>query len=245
VDALGALNWVDYIALAIVMAGLGAGIRRGAAESVVTLAASLAALVLALHLTPAVAQAAERRWAIEQRITPFLARNLPLPDGSGQIPYSPPALSLYLHLLPSSNQPAAAALAALVGGPAPHAAQPTLQLYLAGLLAQRVLGVAAFAAVLGAVRLASATALLPVARFVRRRPRSAAQRLGAAVLGALTGGLEAAGVTVLMAALAAVPLLAASATGIRRSGLVRPALLLAVHLAPGSSAWLRPWLDWV
>ena len=239
---------LDWVVLALLATGLITGLRRGFVRALAGALVTLLALALAVHLGPRAAAYAVAHWNARAALAGFLARYLPLPDGSGQIPYSPSALALLLQQLQSQGDltPAyAASLHGLLGtaGPAPPAS--TLDAYIDGLLAARLLALAAFTVVLSA----ALAVLGPLAGLFARRVPGGWAGVSNAALGALFGAAERlVHITVLLAvlaALSAMPVLAALATVTRDSRYAPVLLAVLRHAVPASDQWLQSWLLWV
>jgi uncharacterized membrane protein required for colicin V production len=243
-------NWVDWLIVIAVGSGLLAGLRQGAVLSLAGLAAAAAAVGLAIHFGPILAAAAEAHWHLQRQLADFLQRYMPLPDGSGAVPYSPAALQLFLHQAvqgAGAPQPYLQAISALLHTPGATATATTLGGYIDGLLAQRLLSFAAFLAVL----MVGEAVLLGCARLAfggvaRQGLSGVANALGGAALGGLERLVEVSAVLALLAAVSVLPELGGVASALHGSRWA-PVLLGALRhlLPPGTPGGLAAWIAWV
>lgn len=238
--ALRPENWLDWAILIYVGLGLWQGLRRGLVLSLVGIAATILALVLAVHLGPRAVQFADTRWHTQERLQQYLGRQLPLPDGAGQVPYSRVAVTvLRQDMRQAAAGPSGQALAAVFQQPPPVPRPATLQDYFDAVVAGRVLGLAAFVALLagGEVILRFAGSLL-FAGVARRGLAGLLNGAGGALVGAAERLVETMALLSVVSALAAVPAAAALTPILQHSRWAHPLLRAFTSMLPQVRAWL-------
>ncbi len=242
--ALRPANWLDWLLLIYLALGVWQGLRRGLLLSVAALAASVLALVLALHYTTAAVAFANGHWHTETNLEHYLSRQMPLPDGSGQVPYTSASASVFTHELQQGPAGSSdAAMASLFTSGPPPSGPTTLQGYFDQILAQRIVSFGAFTALfVGGELVLNLLAGLIFGRIARR-----------GVAGVLNGGLgglfgagerlvQAAVVLALVASASAVPAAHALAGPLDHSRWA-PALIRTFRaLLPGAQRWIGAWL---
>jgi uncharacterized membrane protein required for colicin V production len=230
--------------------GFLAGLRRGVILSLAAIAAALGALGLAIHFSPGVAAYADARWHADAAVSSFLQHYMPLPDGSGQIPYSATALQLYLQQVQTqgtASAPYAASLRSmLAGAPPPAAPASTLGGVVDAALAQRLVAAGAFTAVVVAAEAALwLLAVLILGGAARRGWAGGVNALLGALLGMVERLVESAAALALLASLSVFPASSGLAAAIHHSRWA-PLLLTALRRSvPAADHWLRSWLLWV
>ena len=241
--ALRPENWLDWVIAIYVLLGLWQGLRRGLVLSVVGIAATVLAVILATHYSPQAVQFANTRWQTERHLEQYLSRQMQLPDGAGQVPYSTAAVGVLRqdmqHTAPGS---AGVALAGVFSQPAPTPPPATLQAYFDEVVAARIMGLVAFVAlVVAAEFLFHGIGGVLFSRLARRGVLGLVNRGLGALLGAGERIVEAAIVLALATGLAAVPAAAALAPVLHGSRWA-PALVGVFHqLLPRTGKWMS-WL---
>lgn len=241
--ALTPENWLDWAILVYVLLGCWQGLRRGLVLSVVGIAAALLAVLVAGHFGPRAVQFANVRWHSEQHLEQYLSRQMPLPDGSGQVPYSAAAASVLRQDIGRGlTGPAGAAVASVFQAPTPSPHPATLQGYFDAVVAGHVMGLAAFVALLvaGEIVFHFVGGLL-FGRMARRGMAGLVNGGLGAILAAGERIVTATAILALMAALAAVPATAAVGSVLHGSRWATP-LLSAFHaVLPETGKWVN-WL---
>lgn len=243
------LNWVDWLVLVVGLSGLLSGARRGLILALGGLIAAVAAIVVAAHVGPTLASVANAHWHAARQVAAFLQRYMPLPDGSGQIPYSPSAMQLYIRqavsqgAIPSGY---AAAFTALIAQAGPAVGNPTIGTYVDDALSTRIVDFAAF----GVALIVSEVLLVSVVNLVLGR----AGRHGwagllngflGACLGVLERLVEVAAVLAMLASLSVVPAFAGITGALSHSHWARLLLGGLQRVWPAADPMVRSWLTWL
>lgn len=241
--ALTPRNWLDWAILVYVLLGFWQGLRRGLVLSVVGIAATVLAVVVAGQYGPRAVQAANAHWHTEQHLEQYLSRQMPLPDGSGQVPYSTAAAAVLRQDIGRGlTGPAGTAVANVFQAPPPSPKPATLQGYFDAVVASHVMGLLAFLALLiGGEVVFHFLGGLVFGRIARRGVAGVLNGGLGAVFAAAARLVEATAVLALMAALAAVPATAALEAVLHGSRWAAP-LLSAFHaVLPETGKWVN-WL---
>ena len=233
-------NWLDWVILVYVVLGLWQGMRRGLVLSVASIAATVLAVVLAVHYGPQAVSFADAHWHTQTNMEHYMARQMPLPDGSGQVSYSPASAAvLRQDIQQGTPGSAGVAVAQIFASPAPRPAPRTLQGYFDAIVAQHVLGFVGFLAVMiGAEVVLHFVATVLFGRVARR-----------GVVGVVNGGLgaliaagerlvEVAAILAIVAAVAAVPAAAALNGAIHGSRWAPPLLHAFRAVLPSTGRWI-------
>lgn len=177
-------NWLDWLIVLYTACGVLSGLRRGLILSLAAVAATVAAVALAVHFSPSAVAFALARWHLQTHIADFLGRVMPLPDGAGATPYSPSAAAL---LGQQIGNAASSSYARAVDGiltalpPLTGSLPATLGGYVDRAVANRVVTLLAFVTIV----LLSEAILLVAARLLLGR---VARRGLAGAMNAVTGG---------------------------------------------------------
>ena len=243
------MNWVDWLIVAAACTGLLGGARRGLILALGGLVAAVLAVAAAAHLTPVVAAAANAHWHADRQVSAFLQRYMPLPDGSGQIPYSPSALQLFLQQATSQGAIApayASALAALVGHSGPAAGNPTIGTYVDDALAARIVDFAAFttALIVGEAVLLGIVHIL-LGGVARRGMAGLLNGVLGAAVGLMERLVEVTAGLIMLASLSVLPAFGAIAGALSHSRWA-PLLLSAFRrVVPTADPLIQSWLSWL
>ena len=243
------VNWVDWLVVVGALTGILSGARRGFVLALGALAAAVGAVALAAHMAPTVAAAANAHWHADRQVSAFLQRYMPLPDGSGQIPYSATAMQLYLQQATAQGTIApqyAAALSTMLAQAGPPTGSTTLGAYVDGALAARIVDLGAFAAVLViAETVLMAAVSLVFGGWARRGFLGLLNGILGAGLGLVERVVEVTAALALLASLSALPAFGGIAAALAHSRWA-PILLGGLrHILPASNPLIRSWLSWL